>query len=91
MPVGGTLTFSAAQLHATVPNTTARTRFSIDFRTVNLSDLLAGRAAANVDAACSGTTLRDFVRVSDLEPLPEEVVARHERPRERAVLSAGVG
>jgi hypothetical protein len=89
-PVGGILIFSAAQLHATVPNTTARTRFSIDFRTVNLADLLAGRSAANVDSACTGTTLRDFVRVSDLEPLPEEVVALHERPRERVVLGIGV-
>ena len=34
--------FSAAQLHSTVPNTTDRTRFSIDFRTVNLDDLVEG-------------------------------------------------
>ena len=44
-PVGGVLLFSAAQLHSTVPNTTERTRFSIDFRTVNLDDLLDDRAA----------------------------------------------
>ena len=31
----------------------------------------------NVDAACTGTTLRDFVRASDLEPLPEDVVERY--------------
>ena len=40
--VGGTssmLMFSAAQLHSTVPNTSGRTRFSIDFRTASLSDL----------------------------------------------------
>jgi len=76
-PVGGVLLFSAAQLHSTVPNTTDRTRFSIDFRTVNLDDLLDDRAAPNVDAACTGTTLRDFVRASDLEPLPDEVVERY--------------
>jgi len=76
-PVGGVLVFSAAQLHSTVPNTTDRTRFSIDFRTVNLDDLLDDRAAPNVDAACTGTTLRDFVRASDLEPLPDEVVERY--------------
>ncbi len=40
-PVGGTLMFSAAQLHSTVPNATARTRFSIDFRTVNLTVVAA--------------------------------------------------
>jgi hypothetical protein len=76
-PVGGVLVFSAANLHSTVPNTTDRTRFSIDFRTVNLDDLLDDRAAPNVDAACTGTTLRDFVRASDLEPLPEDVIERY--------------
>jgi hypothetical protein len=76
-PVGGVLIFSAAQLHSTVPNTTDRTRFSIDFRTVNLDDLVEDRAAPNVDAACTGTTLGDFVRASDLEPLPEEVIERY--------------
>ena len=73
-PVGGVLVFSAAHLHSTVPNTTDRTRFSIDFRTVNLDDLLEQRSAPNVDAACTGTTLGDFVRASDLEPLPEDVI-----------------
>ncbi len=76
-PVGGTLIFSAAHLHSTVPNTTDRTRFSIDFRTVNLDDLVEGRGAPNVDSACTGTTLRDFMRASDLAPLPEEVIASY--------------
>jgi hypothetical protein len=73
-PVGVVLVFSAAHLHSTVPNTTDRTLFSIDFRTVNLDDLLEHRSAPNVDAACTGTTLGDFVRASDLEPLPEDVI-----------------
>ena len=76
-PAGGTLVFSAAHLHSTVPNTTVRTRFSIDFRTVNIDDLLEGRGAPNVDSACTGTTLGDFLRASDLEPLPEELIARY--------------
>jgi hypothetical protein len=80
-PPGGTLVFSAAQLHSTVPNTTSRTRFSIDFRTVNLDDLIEGVAAPNVDSACTGTTLRDFLRASDLEPLPEDVIAKYDKPR----------
>jgi hypothetical protein len=81
-PPGGTLVFSAAQLHSTVPNTTSRTRFSIDFRTVNLDDLIEGVAAPNVDSECTGTTLRDFLRASDLEPLPEDIIARYDtRPR----------
>ena len=74
-PVGGALIFSAAHLHSTVPNTTGRTRFSIDFRTVNLDDLVEGRGAPNVDSECTGTTLRDFLRAEDLEPLPEDVIA----------------
>jgi hypothetical protein len=78
-PPGGTLIFSAAQLHSTVPNTTSRTRFSIDFRTVNLDDLIEGVAAPNVDSECTGTNLRDFLRASDLDPLPEEAVAAYDK------------
>jgi hypothetical protein len=77
-PPGGTLVFSGAQLHSTVPNTTSRTRFSIDFRTVNLDDLVDGVAAPNLDSECTGTTLRDFLRASDLEPLPEDVIALYD-------------
>jgi hypothetical protein len=83
-PVGGALVFSGAQMHSTVPNTTQRTRFSIDFRTVNLDDLANGKSAHNVDAECTGTTLRDFVRASDLAPLDEDIVSRYEVPREVA-------
>ena len=74
-PVGGVLIFSAAHLHSTVPNTTARTRFSIDFRTVNIDDLAGRDGAANVDSDCTGTTLGDFMRASDLTPLPDEIVS----------------
>jgi hypothetical protein len=76
-PVGGFFIFSAAQLHSTVPNTTDKTRFSIDFRTVNLDDLLEGEGAPNVDSSCTGTTLGDFLRASDLEPLQSEVIERY--------------
>jgi hypothetical protein len=85
-PVGGVLIFSAAQLHSTVPNTTDRTRFSIDFRTVNIDDLMSGDAARNVDSECTGTTLGDFLRASDLEPLPDDVIDRY-RAGAAAVLS----
>jgi hypothetical protein len=77
-PPGGTLVFSAAQLHSTVPNTTSRTRFSIDFRTVNVDDLIEGVAAPNIDSECTGTTLRDFLRASDLEPLPDAIIATYD-------------
>jgi hypothetical protein len=79
-PPGGTLVFSAAQLHSTVPNTTNRTRFSIDFRTVNLDDLVEGIGAPNIDSDCTGTTLGDYMRASDLEPLPEDVIVKHGKP-----------
>jgi hypothetical protein len=75
---GGIMMFSGAQLHSTVPNTSGRTRFSIDFRTVNIDDVRARRAAANIDAACTGTTLRDFVRCTDLDVMPEELAAEYE-------------
>ncbi|MEV4253340.1 hypothetical protein AB0J52_09230 [Spirillospora sp. NPDC049652] len=76
---GGLLVFSGAQFHSTVPNTSGRTRFSIDFRTVHLDDVRARRGAPNVDAACTGTTLRDFVRCSDLAAMPEELALDYEK------------
>ncbi|MEV0228362.1 hypothetical protein [Nonomuraea sp. NPDC050786] len=75
---GGTLMFSGAQLHSTVPNTSGRTRFSIDFRTVHIDDVRAHRGAPNVDAECTGTTLRDFVRCNDLAPMPEDLALEYE-------------
>jgi hypothetical protein len=74
--VGGLIEFSGAQLHSSVPNTSGRTRFSIDFRTVQIDDLRAGRGAANVDSHCTGSSIRDFVRASDLSAMPADVVAQ---------------
>jgi hypothetical protein len=76
-PVGGLTIFSAAQLHSSVPNQTSVTRFSIDFRTVHVDDVLANRGAPNIDSACTGTTLGDYLRASDLAHLPEEIIAAH--------------
>lgn len=76
--VGGIILFSAAQMHSTVPNTSGRGRFSIDFRTVNAADLREGRSAPNVDSAPTGTSLRDFVRASDMAEMPAELVARYD-------------
>jgi len=78
-PVGGEMVFSGAPLHSSVPNTSGRTRISVDFRVVHRADVEAGRGAANVDSRCTGTTLRDFLRVSDLERLPAEVIAPYDR------------
>jgi ectoine hydroxylase-related dioxygenase (phytanoyl-CoA dioxygenase family) len=77
-PPGGVVLFSAAQMHSTVPNTSGRARYSIDFRTVNLADLRAGVAARNIDSHPIGTSLRDFVRGSDAAPMPEEVIQQYD-------------
>jgi hypothetical protein len=77
-PAGGIIVFSGAQLHSTVPNTSGRTRFSIDFRTVHLDDVLADRGAPNVDSACTGTTMGDYLRGTDFVHLPAEIIARYE-------------
>jgi len=77
-PPGGVLIFSAAQLHSSVRNTSGRTRYSIDFRTVNLADVRLLRGAPNVDARCTGSTMGDYLRCTDLVHLPPDAVAPYE-------------
>ncbi len=77
-PVGGIMLFSGDQLHATIPNTSAATRYSIDFRTVHLADIRSGRGAPGIDLACTGTSLRDFHRLTDNGALSDEDVARYD-------------
>lgn len=74
----GVMLFSGNQLHSTVPNTSGRTRFSIDFRTVNIDDVIARREAPNVDSNCTGTSLRDFLRARDFERIDEDVALTYE-------------
>lgn len=73
--VGGVYLFSAAQMHSTVPNTTSAIRYSIDFRTVHLSDVLERTGAPNVDSASTGTTMGDYVRGTDFSHLPNEAIS----------------
>src|ERR1051325_2289803 len=75
--VGGAYQFSAASLHSTVPNTSDVVRYSIDFRTVHLADVLGRIGAANVDSECTGTTMDDYLHGTDLSHLPEEVIAMY--------------
>lgn len=77
-PPGGIILFSAAQMHSTVPNTSGLTRYSIDFRTVNVDDLIAKSGAANVDSAPAGTSLRDFLRATDGVPVPVHIIQHYE-------------
>jgi hypothetical protein len=77
-PAGSITMFSAAQLHSTCRNVSGRSRWSVDFRILNLSDVIAGRGAPNVDSNPTGTSLRDFVRMSDGERMPEEVARAYD-------------
>lgn len=78
VPAGGIILFSAAQMHSSVPNTSGRTRFSIDFRCVNTDDARARHGAPRVDEACTGTTMRDYLCGTDLSHIPDELVALYD-------------
>jgi hypothetical protein len=73
---GAVLLFAGAQLHTSIPNSSGRTRYSVDFRTVDVRDLVAGSGAPVVDAHCTGTSTRDFVNVKDGSSFDEETVTR---------------
>jgi hypothetical protein len=90
-PPGGLILFSGAQLHETVANTTGVARYSIDFRTVNLDDVAARRGAANVDSQCTGTTVRDYLRATDLAHVPDEVVRLYDDGTERGATTLYFG
>lgn len=77
-PVGGMLIFSGAQMHSSVPNATGKTRYSIDFRTVHIDDAVTRRGAPRCDEECTGTTMRDYLRGTDLSLLPDEVIAGYD-------------
>lgn len=85
-PVGGVMLFSGDQLHASIPNTSGVTRYSIDFRTVDITDIRRGRGAPGVDVGCTGTSLGDFHRVLDDAPIAEEEVAGYVGGGRRLVL-----
>jgi hypothetical protein len=73
---GEILLFSGAQLHTSIPNTSGLARFSVDFRTVDVGDLMAGRGAPLVDVYCTGTAIRDFVNVVDESCFDEGMVVK---------------
>ena len=77
-PPGSIILFSGAQLHETVENTTDIARYSIDFRTVHLDDVRDKHGGVGVHSQCTGTTMRDYVRASDLAKLPDELVALYD-------------
>jgi hypothetical protein len=95
------LVFSGAHMHSSVPNTSGRTRFSIDFRTVHRGDAVTRLGARKCDEQSTGTTMRDYLRGTDLSRLPEEVIALYDddtvaagqaiyQPRHADVTASGV-
>ena len=73
---GSILLFSGANLHTSIPNTTSRARYSIDFRTVDAADVIAGKGAPMSDVECTGTAIRDFMNVSDGGAFQEATVVQ---------------
>jgi len=73
--------FSGAQMHSSVPNTSGRTTYSIDCRTVQVDDVAEKRGAPRCDEHCTGTTMRDYLRCSDLAHIPDPSVALYETRR----------
>jgi Phytanoyl-CoA dioxygenase (PhyH) len=88
-PPGGLILFSGAHLHETVPNTSGVARYSIDFRTIHHGDAVAHRGAVNVDSRCTGTTMNDYLRCSDLRHTPEDLVAAYENEIRHPAASLG--
>ena len=87
---GEVLLFSGAQLHTSIPNTSGLARYSVDFRVVDARDLGAGRGAPLVDAYCTGTAIRDFVRIADESKFDEHLVrSLYGEPPEDAMLVFG--
>ena len=67
---GEVITFSGSHLHGTVANFTDKTRFSVDFRLLNLQDLLNGRGAPNVDSGAKDVEVgyKDLFHLNDFSP-----------------------
>ena len=73
--VGGLFLFAGAHLHASIPNFSGKTRFSIDFRTVNLDDTREMRGAPTHDVACTNSSIGDFRRAADLADMPDNIIS----------------
>lgn len=74
LPPGSILLFSAVQLHASIANTSDRSRYSIDFRTVDRRHVAADVGAPLPDIRCTGTSVRDFLNVETGERFDEDLV-----------------
>lgn len=63
---GQNLLFAAAHFHRTLEQSSGRTRFSLDFRVVDLDDHDADRGAPNADNRSRGDATVDYVRPEPL-------------------------
>jgi hypothetical protein len=77
-PVGSLIVFSGTHLHASIPNSSDRTRVSIDFRTVHLDDSRFHIGSPNIDNYCTGTIMRDFIHPTTYELLPSDIIMSYE-------------
>ena len=66
---GDFLCFSGAHLHASVPNTSTETRYSVELRTVYAGDLASDRGAPNLDGRAPAVPLHWFRSMTDGTPL----------------------
>jgi hypothetical protein len=66
---GDLLCFSGAHLHASVPNTSTETRYSVELRTVNIDDFTSGRGAPALDGRAPRVPLGWFRSMTDGSPL----------------------
>ena len=73
---GDLLCFSGAHLHASVPNTSGITRFSVELRTVNAEDVQGRRGAPNVDGEAPRVAWRWFKGITSSASLAELAESR---------------
>jgi len=83
-PAGAVVRFSGQHLRSDAPTECDRTRFVVEFDTVDVGDVRAGLGARNVDGRCAGSSIGDFIRAVDGAPMPDDVCALLDRPGQPA-------
>ena len=68
---GDILSFSAAHLHGSIPNTSDFARFSTEVRTLSFTDMNAGVGTQNVDSYSTGSAAMDFTQMENGQNLAE--------------------
>lgn len=68
---GTLVAFSAAHLHASIPNTTSLARFSSETRTVDIRDVISGRGAPDIDGLGVCAAYSWFRRIGNGERLSQ--------------------